>query len=397
MEHAHLTRRATIAGWAVGLLVSSAALPGPAKACLVRLDVSVAAVASELAVRSIRPDTACLELRVAFARLDPNRATRAPARANQASQQTPTRYDAMGREEADIGFEAGALKAIRDYLGPEATQALRDFYKSIRSGGDAAAPAPGAADADLDAADREQARRIYDDVAAIERRSQPQETSDRYDSISSGGDGSTTDSQTEISIDGDVADAGLGSLPLDAKSLFNPIHPDGEVVASGPGAANRYIDVGVEGDIEFRSEAIQAANFFGGLQLDSAGAAAGLGAINRYNPADNGLQLIPIASSGSGHAGGWSTREITSPFDLLAVMLQFLFSSEGVAYSVIVAFAYLVFVGLRKLMGTSRRAKPASLAGASPASERGTLKSPGKTGATRPRRRRTTKRLRLQE
>ena len=79
------------------------------------------------------------------------------------------------------------------------------------------------------------------------------------------------------------------------------------------------------------------------------------------------------------------------------VLLTFLYSSEGVALSVVVVFVYVAVRGARKLIGAWRQAESLRLGTAPTQSGSRKSASPRKAATIRRRSRSTAKGLRLQE
>jgi hypothetical protein len=426
--HAPLARKAIVFGWAaVNLLAWSAVWPGSAEACLILIEEAITGISAERVVSPIGP---CGDNPVALIGANTNRVQDGPARPDPARRGNvsqhrastnrardgsvrPDRvlehdaeyYDAV-RPQGDvahIGIEAAAIQTLRDLLGPEAVRAIRDLYKSIRP--DAAAAAPERRPADRDGADsvdddvaaaerdRDMANRIYRDVADIEG---------RFDAARLAADVArglrATEDDKAISVDGNVGDNGFGPLAPEAVNLYNAIRLDSAVATPALGAANRHIAISLDGDVAdvvFRTGAIQTTNLLGPIHLDSP--ASRPGAISYYNPADAALQADATATSSSERTGGGRQHERDIRIDLLAMLLTFLYSSEGVALSVIILFVYVAFRGVRKLIGAWRSAE-SSRPGAAPSqSGSGKSESPRKAATTRRRSRRTPKRLRPQE
>jgi hypothetical protein len=328
---------------------------------LISIERLVTAIASESGASPTELRFACLDRPSALNGRNAHRAAEDRlARQDQKLRQRPYRNPASGRDNdvADTKLEATAVEEIRKFLGPEAVEAIRDLYNALRPRRAVVAPEPNTTDA-TDAADREKAARIYEDIAAIERRSQPLEAASGLEA---------TDRNKPFDIAGDLAHGGLEVLAPEALNLGTAIRLDGDIADSGVGATNRYIGVGLGEDVVFRAGAIHVADLIAAVRLDSAIVAYGLESTNRDNPGAAGPYVGAIATALSGRTdAGGTVKASGGGSDALAAFLpaleRFLFSSEAVAYLIIIMILYLGFEVMRKLIRTSGRPRPRVRAG----------------------------------
>jgi len=244
-----------------------------------------------------------------------------------------------GNNVPDLVPQPTIAQTIRNFLGPEAIEAIRNLDIAMRSDSDRATPGLEATNHDNEATDRENASRIYEDVAAIESRLKllgsniGKESTDILDIINS-----------------DYANQ------FDEFST-NPLQSDKKYFIGGN--LGEYYILRTDWDQDSTQFPARRASDTGSLSFEAANYSESSSTSWPYVSQINANSSGPISSSGPAKATDGRSDFVA----FVASLERLIFSPEALAYLIVISMLYLGFEGVRKMIHASRRSRRRRLRG----------------------------------